>query len=195
MIQIISGEFKKRNILSQRKFLQANKIRPSTNFTKQQLISIMLNNKDILDFVNLKDSVVADFCCGTGSVGFEFLSNGAKKCHFVDINSDAIKFIKNTAEYIGILDKISTGFSLTHLKKINEHIDILFFDPPYDEQEKIIVNLISIALKSEYVNNKTLFIAELYKNQENLLKTIQCEIILTKKSLSNTHLIFFRLKK
>ena len=46
------------------------------------------------------DSVVLDLFAGSGNLGIEAISNGAKNCYFIDCNKECIKVIKDNIKTI-----------------------------------------------------------------------------------------------
>ena len=72
--------------------LEGENTRPTLDRVKEPLFSIIQNH--------IKDSVVLDLFAGSGSLGIEALSNGAKECYFFDNNLELINIIKKNT--IGI---------------------------------------------------------------------------------------------
>lgn len=81
------------------------------------------------------DSVVLDLFAGSGSLGLEALSRGAKFAYFVDKSFDAIKVIKKniTTLYITNSEIINSDYlsALENFRTKNIVLDIIFLDPPY----------------------------------------------------------------
>ena len=85
---------------------------------------------------DLIDAVVLDLFSGTGALGVECLSRGAKHVDFVDCNAEAIKIIKQNLQ--GIDGKYSVSKSdylafLNQAKQSGKKYDIVLLDPPYNE--------------------------------------------------------------
>ncbi len=74
-----------------------------------------------------------DLCAGSGAMGFEALSRGARHVTFVDNSSRAIMAISKNARSFELKDQISLhhGDALVALKRIQGPFDIVFIDPPY----------------------------------------------------------------
>src|SRR5687767_3869580 len=90
-MRIISGKYSGRTIPAP----SGMKARPTTDFAKSGLFNILEHK---LDFSELE---VLDLFCGTGSIGFEFLSRGAKKVTAVDTDFSSIKFCNDFARSLG----------------------------------------------------------------------------------------------
>jgi len=76
---------------------------------------------------------VLDLFAGTGQLGIESLSRGAKDCVFVDSNPAAVKLINENLKICGFPERaaVYTRDSLRYLETGGSY-DIIFLDPPYD---------------------------------------------------------------
>lgn len=86
--------------------------------------------------MKIKDSSVLDLFSGSGILGFECYSNGAKYVHFNDLNPICIKNIKANISLFNMQNNsITTILSyqkcLSDCLKKNERFDLIFLDPPY----------------------------------------------------------------
>ena len=95
-MRVISGKYKGRKILVESK----SHYRPTLTRVREDIFNLLSHNNN-LD-VNLNNVIFCDLFAGTGSIGIEALSRGAKKVIFNDIeknHTDKIEwFIKNTSE-------------------------------------------------------------------------------------------------
>ena len=101
--------------------------RPTIDRVKEALFSII--NFDI------PASNVLDLFGGTGQLGIEALSRGAKSAVFVDQREDACKLIKENLRRTKLEQdaKVVRMDYLDYLKRCKEKFDIIFLDPPYAE--------------------------------------------------------------
>ena len=101
--------------------------RPTIDRVKEALFSII--NFDI------PASNVLDLFGGTGQLGIEALSRGAKSAVFVDQRDDACKLIKENLRRTKLEQdaKVVRMDYLDYLKRCKEKFDIIFLDPPYAE--------------------------------------------------------------
>lgn len=83
----------------------------------------------------IEDRTVLDLFAGSGQLGIEALSRGAKSATFVDSNPEAIKIIRNNLEKTGLAQKASAaaGDFLQFLTYTKAVFDIVFIDPPYSK--------------------------------------------------------------
>ena len=101
---------------------------------------------------DISGSLVLDLYAGSGAMGLEALSRGAKHCAFVDVSALAIKTVKNNItslkineeEYQLIKDKDINALSL--FKNNHQKFDVVFLDPPYEQGQYQEI----VALLSEY---------------------------------------------
>ena len=103
------------------------KTRPTTDRVKEALFSII--NFDI------PGAKVLDLFGGTGQLGIEALSRGAKSAVFVDAGEPACRLIRENLKRTKLdqQGRVIRGDYLDFLKRNREQFDIIFLDPPYAE--------------------------------------------------------------
>ena len=106
------------------KELEGLETRPTTGKVKESLFSIIQ--------FDIEGRRVLDLFAGTGQLGIEALSRGAKQCVFIDQRNDAVKLIRENVALCKLGDraKIRQGEALPYLRS-GEKFDIVFLDPPY----------------------------------------------------------------
>ncbi|MBQ2795419.1 MAG: 16S rRNA (guanine(966)-N(2))-methyltransferase RsmD [Oscillospiraceae bacterium] len=84
---------------------------------------------------------VLDLFAGSGQLGIEALSRGARSCVFVDSAKVAQKCITDNLKNCGFTDiaKLKTGDALMYLSSAFERFDIAFLDPPYAAEQLPVV--------------------------------------------------------
>ena len=120
-MRIIGGKYKGRHIYSSKN----NKIRPTTDRNKEFIF-------DILDkFVS--DANVLDLFCGSGSLGIEAISRGAKHVTFVDNAFSSLRVLRKNIERIKMKEEytIVQKNVLTFLRQNKQRYDLIFADPPF----------------------------------------------------------------
>ena len=122
-MRIIAGDFKGRRLNSP----LDDRIRPTSDKVKEAIFS-MVN-------FDLPGAVVVDLFAGTGNLGLEALSRGAKHCYFGDNSRDSLKLIKENIKYCKAEDMSSViaGDYLSVLERIHDDADLIFLDPPYKD--------------------------------------------------------------
>jgi 16S rRNA (guanine966-N2)-methyltransferase len=76
--------------------------------------------------------MVLDLFAGSGNLGIEALSMGAKECHFVDKNKEAIQTITENLDKLGITASTTRRDFKEFIKSTDKKFDIIFLDPPYN---------------------------------------------------------------
>lgn len=126
MSKVISGLAKGVNL----EVFPKKNLRPTSNRAKEALF-------DIIQF-DIKDKVFLDLFAGTGQIGIEAISRGAKKVIFVDKSSESIGILKRNikklpkicAENLNI--EIHKRDCFYFLEKFESKVDFLFADAPFD---------------------------------------------------------------
>lgn len=120
-MRVISGE--KRGFKLQGP--NGNHSRPTEDKIKEAIFNIL--------FPLIPDAICLDVFSCTGSIGIEFLSRGAKKVYFSELNYDNIKILKENLIKTDYLERseILRGDFRKNLSLINEQIDYIYLDPPY----------------------------------------------------------------
>lgn len=101
--------------------------RPTTDRVKEALFSI-------INF-EIPGAAVLDLFGGTGQLGIEALSRGAKSAVFVDAGDAACKLIRENLRRTKMEDsaKVVRSDYLAYLDRCRETFQIIFLDPPYAE--------------------------------------------------------------
>jgi 16S rRNA (guanine966-N2)-methyltransferase len=139
-MRVIGGKFKGLKLIPPNDL----GIRPTSDRLKEALFSILDSKKYN---INIHNSSVIDICSGTGALGIEALSRGAKEVCFIDKDIKSIRIIqKNTSKLnINHEDKIFIKIIKDEvtkaLQKIDSIYDIVLIDPPYN------TNIINETLK------------------------------------------------
>lgn len=112
-------------------------VRPTTDFAKEGLFNV-LNHR--LDFSEIS---VLDLFCGTGSIGFEFVSRGAPEVISIDESYACIQFITKTCIELKITElRPMKSNALTFLKNNVKAFDVIFADPPFEfDQYDVLLEL------------------------------------------------------
>lgn len=124
-LRIISGLLKGRFITVP----DSTDFRPTSERTRESLAEIVK--------VHLPGKRVADFCAGSGAMGFEMISRGAAHADFVEMDRNRAAIINKNAQDLGISEccRVITKDIRSFLQDTSELYDVIFFDPPYDNDE------------------------------------------------------------
>ncbi len=133
-MRIISGIYRGRKITAPKNEM----IRPTSDKVKEAVFNM------IAPFII--DAVVCDLFSGTGNLGLESLSQGAKKCYFCDSNAESIRIIKSNIEKFDASEQsiVLRGDFENSLKKLEQQIDVFFVDPPYEKTAYYVTSIAEI---------------------------------------------------
>ncbi len=122
-MRVISGKARGVNL----KTPAGTATRPTADRVKEAVFSIIQ--------FDLPGATVLDLFGGTGQLGIEALSRGAKNAVFVDERDDACKLIRENLKRTKLEGEgrvIRSDYS-AFLKSTSQKFDIIFLDPPYAE--------------------------------------------------------------
>ncbi len=150
-MRIIAGRMRGTKLFT----LDGLNTRPTLDRIKEPLFSI-------INF-NLEDAIVLDLFSGSGALGLESISRGAKKAYLCDSSYDAIRIIKQNVEKTKTQDE--TVIIAKKFEKVLEEcaskkikFDIVFLDPPYKTDYAEIAT--EIIVKSNLLNDNGIIIIE-----------------------------------
>lgn len=98
-------------------------VRPTTDSVKEAIFNIIQ--------FDIEGRRVLDLFAGTGQMGIECLSRGAKECVFVDDHRSSLKIVKENLKLCGMEAKVVQSDALGYLSS-GDRFDLIFMDPPYD---------------------------------------------------------------
>ena len=122
-MRVIAGTAKRLRL----KTLEGMDTRPTTDRIKETLFNMLAPDLYGCRFL--------DLFAGSGGIGIEALSRGAKEAVFVEKNPKAMACVKENLKYTGLEDRgtvIQTDvFSALQRLKGEKEFDFIFMDPPY----------------------------------------------------------------
>lgn len=123
-MRVISGEYRGRRLES----LEGRDIRPTTDRVKESLFNILGERLIECSFLDLFG--------GSGAIGIEALSRGARLSVFIDSSIKSIKVLRGNLESLKIKENAevyNTDYTtaIDKLWRDNRLFDIIFIDPPY----------------------------------------------------------------
>ena len=121
----------------------------------------ILQNKFYVDFTG---KTCLDLCCGSGVVGFELLSLGCKECTFIDCDKQKLASINQSLIKTGLTGQTYQCF-LPKLPDFNKQFDIIFFDPPYEND--FLESTLEQIIKQNLLNKNGILIVETTQNIDN----------------------------
>jgi 16S rRNA (guanine966-N2)-methyltransferase len=155
-VRVIAGKYRSRPLRS----LRGMDIRPTSDRLRETLFNVLTAGNPAA----LEGSVWIDLFAGTGAVGIEALSRGAKGVYFVERSAPAAEVIRANLQSLGIGD----GFTLLQeelprafWRMERQHVaaDVVFIDPPYSMKDAY-TNTLRALVDSSLVWAMSVVIAE-----------------------------------
>ncbi len=122
-MRIVAGELRGRKISAP----DGNTTRPTTDMAREAIFNALTSLNAIVD------ARVLDLFAGSGALGIEALSRGARHCTFIERDRDALKSLQDNIKKLGLDDRttvIRGDASIAAAKVVD--IDLVMVDPPYE---------------------------------------------------------------
>ena len=128
-MRVIAGTFRGRRLGVPKR---SRLVRPTADRVKESVFSILREQ--------VVDANFLDLCAGTGSIGIEALSRGAKHVTFLDRDPRCIAIIERNLGICGLTTEPSARYYLlcrdilkgiVYLQKRTAAFEVIYFDPPY----------------------------------------------------------------
>ena len=147
-MRIIAGAFKGRKLAPPSDRL----VRPTPDRVKEALFSML--------GTSVEDATVLDLFAGSGNLGLEALSRGARKCYFGDNSRDSINLIRSNVAHCKAepLSQIILGDYRNVLAQVRDQLDIVFLDPPY--RENLWMDAMALLSEKKLMNPEGLIVIE-----------------------------------
>lgn len=184
-MRIISGKARGTKLYT----LEGTNTRPTLDRVKESIFNIIQGN--------IENATVLDLFAGSGAIGLEMLSRGAKKAVLCDNSKEAVGIIKKNIEKTHSQEKaeIYNSDFETCLEKIkNQKFDIIYLDPPYatDYIYKSLSKIIELGITKK----ESLIIIETDDEQRILKEIEKIEVkIIDKRKYGRATIIFLNLEK
>jgi 16S rRNA (guanine(966)-N(2))-methyltransferase RsmD len=131
-MRVIAGEFRSRRLKS----LPGLDTRPTPDRLRETLFNILA--------ARIAGCVFLDVYAGTGAVGIEALSRGARRAIFIEKNRPAVEVIRENLAALGLERRaeIFTSRALAVLERVRA--DIAFLDPPYEMSKEYPASMLAL---------------------------------------------------
>ena len=119
MIKVVGGKYRTRNL----------EVPPHLEVPSKSIVRTGMMNALSMD---LPGSICLDLFAGSGALGIEALSRGAKFCYFCDMDGSSVDVIKkNLATLKESNAKVIHSDFAGVVNNFSDKYDIVFLDPPY----------------------------------------------------------------
>lgn len=156
-MRIIAGKYRGR-IVDVPKGLE---VRPTTDRVREAMFSSITSLG-----VNFEDAIVLDAFAGSGALGFEAVSRGAKKLVSFENNK---KNFENLSRNFQMFKEDMADIKLlfSDVKKTNfsyvgnvDGFNLLFFDPPYANKADEVLDILKALIKAQKISNNAMVVYE-----------------------------------
>ena len=166
-IKIMGGRWKGRKL----NFADRADLRPTLSRTKETLFNWLRPN--------IMGAKCIDLFAGSGSLGFEALSQGASEVTIIESDRKTFELLEENSNKLNAGAELHHGDAIDFLNRTNESYDIAFLDPPYSTPDLIDSAIQPIAQKNLITN--FLYI-EMMDSERLLTIAEKNHLILTKSS-------------
>ncbi|MBC2578963.1 16S rRNA (guanine(966)-N(2))-methyltransferase RsmD [Clostridium sp. DJ247] len=185
-MRIIAGLAKGRKIMSP---IGMDTTRPTLDRIKQAMFNIIQNR--------VYGSKVLDVFSGTGSLGLEAASRGAKECYLVDGSKETFSFLVKNVETLGFEEtckylNMDSYKALEEFGRKNIVFDLIFIDPPY--MKNMIPPAVEIIERDGLLDKDGLIITKI-DTREDIYYGTENIILFDHRKYGNTTVCFYRYKE
>ncbi len=130
-MRIVGGRLKGRPLAAP----PGRELRPTSDRVRESLFNVLEHK---IGPGAIKGAIVADLFAGTGALGLEALSRGARQASFIDVSSNSLKQAHRNAASLGVAHKTAIfRLDATCLppaaRVVGTPCDLVFLDPPYEK--------------------------------------------------------------
>ncbi len=149
-MRVITGTARGRKLMEPRDM----SVRPTTDMVKEAIFSIVQ--------FDVPGRRVLDLFAGTGQLGIEALSRGARECVFVDSSPASLALVRKNLEICGMQAPVIRADAVSYLEHAGR-FDLVFVDPPYHEglYDKILRN----AFRFDILNDGGIIVVESMRDE------------------------------
>jgi 16S rRNA (guanine966-N2)-methyltransferase len=159
--------------------------------------------KSLFDILRprMPGALFLDVYAGTGTVGLEALSNGARRAVFIDASRDSCRMIERNATDLGFADRVDVrpGDGTRNLFFLSgEPFDLIFMGPPYKDEQKrpLALTVPTLARIAEAkILKPTGWVIGQHHENESLKGLAPCWDMFRQNVYGDSLLSFFRLKE
>ncbi|MGN0243116.1 MAG: 16S rRNA (guanine(966)-N(2))-methyltransferase RsmD [Lachnospiraceae bacterium] len=178
-MRVIAGKAKHLQL----KTVKGMDTRPTTDRIKETLFNMLQ--------MDVPGSIFIDLFSGSGAIGIEALSRGARKAYFVENSRQAVACIRENLEHTKMADQahvlmMDAVSSIRMIEQEKETADIVFMDPPYGKgmEKEVLYRLADSSLLGEH----TVIIVESDLDTSfDYVENLQLEILKQKRYKTNMH--------
>jgi len=167
-MRIVGGQHRSRTLFTPKD----NNVRPTSDKVRQAVFNI-LNSRGLV-----VDAVVIDAFCGTGALGLEALSQGARFTSFFDKSKSSLALCQKNINLLKVENQSHVVLKdVTKIGARADHIDpadLIFIDPPYHQD--LVTSSIDALIQADWVTDNACFVIETAKDEDISCSSITVEL-------------------
>ena len=144
-VRIVGGKFKGLKV----PYKASQHIRPTSNKNRETLFNWLMHDID--------GAVCLDMFAGTGALGLEAISRGAKFVYFTEKNKKICSKLKQTIVKLKVVDQTeivnTDSLAFSFQRRIKHSVDIIFIDPPYGSCD--LIEIITLLYENNWASKTT----------------------------------------
>ncbi len=156
-LRVIAGSLKGRRFDAPK---GGDTVRPISDRVKESLFDILAPR--------IQDTTILDLYSGTGAIGIEALSRGAKHVLYVEKDPRNVRLIRQNTEELGLSDKISIlpGTLPSIIEKIRGNFQLVFIDPPFATET--IFEIMPMLKMKKLIDQSSLIVIQRFRGSKEL---------------------------
>jgi 16S rRNA (guanine966-N2)-methyltransferase len=125
-VRVVAGTFRGRRLVAPRVERGPDVTRPTTDKVRESVFNALVSRGLV------HDAAVIDLFAGSGALGIEALSRGARHCTFVERDPRAVAAVRANVDHLGVKDRsrVVVADVMTALRSLTA-VDLVLADPPY----------------------------------------------------------------
>ena len=183
-MRIIAGQYKGRRLATPTN----DDIRPTSDRTRESVFNLLMHGK--YNGEAIIDQHVIDLCCGTGAMGLEALSRGARIATFIDKDKKSLELARSNVLHCGAN---SAAFFVqsdaTRLPPAREAATLVLYDAPYTNA--ILAPSYASLKASGWLADGALIVAEQSRNTE--IAALVGATLIDNRQYGKTRLLVYKL--
>jgi 16S rRNA (guanine966-N2)-methyltransferase len=147
-LRVIAGGLKGRNLWT----VEGKDVRPSSGLVRGAIFNVL---QGVMEGVS-----VLDLYAGSGALGIEALSRGARHVSMVERDHRSLEALRRNVAALKISDRamVVNRDALLYLADCGERFDLILADPPYDQ--KVAANILQVVVKRSLLNENGILVIQ-----------------------------------
>lgn len=184
-MRVVGGEFKGAKLQGPLSL----KTRPTLDQTRESIFNILLSHF-LKNDMSIKTMTVLDVFAGTGALGIEALSRGAREAYFFEQDVKALQVIHTNICHLGLQERahVIRG-NVLKAPEAQEEAHLAFFDPPY--RQNLLEGAVNALVSKGWISKETFLVMEMARDEVLFLENSH---VLVEKNYKETKICCAQIK-